>query len=228
MKVRTLGVLAAVGALGALPVAADADSPRDRATGGGQILIDPDSPPQNGALDTVAFTAQRERGASDDSGLADGQVQVNRRSGDALKFHGTVECLIVIGGKSEGKAYISGVKRGSRTEENPEGTPFELYIVDGGSGENERGGDQGLVWFGPETEENEPDDMFVGNFTPPEEDEFCGIEEDPTSKRQIPALARGNYQVYDANPTTESSARKSSSKSASSTSLSSLAASALK
>ena len=40
MKVRTLGVLAAVASLAAVPVAADADSGRDRATGGGQVLLD--------------------------------------------------------------------------------------------------------------------------------------------------------------------------------------------
>ena len=188
-----LGLLAAVAVLAAAPIAADAETPRDKATGGGQLLLDPNDQPSTGALDTIAFTAQRERGATDDSGLADGQLQVNRRSGDALNFHGVVECLVIVGRK----AYISGFQRG--TEDNEDGpVPFELYIVDGGSGAAERAGDQGLVWYGPETEENEPDQLVPGNFTPPEEDEFCGIEEDPSSKRQIPALARGNYQVHDA------------------------------
>lgn len=193
MKVRTLGLLGAVAALAAVPVAADADSPRDRATGGGQVILDPNAQPTQGAFDTVAFTAQREKGASDDSGLADGQVQVNRRIGDnAVKFHGTVECLIVFGTKSAGKAYISGFD--NKTQE-----PFELYVVDGGSGANERGADQILVWYGPETEDNEPDQQTPGNMpTGLPEDEFCGIEEDPSSKRAIPVQARGNTQVYDA------------------------------
>jgi hypothetical protein len=192
---KKLGLLVAVGMLAVLPVTADAGSARDRATGGGQVLLDPNNPPTTGALDTVAFTAQREAGATDDSGLADGQVQVNRRSGDGttqVKFHGVVECLIVDGTASSGKAYISGY-----VKNDPE-TPFELYATDGGSGAAERGGDETLVWYGAETEDNEPDQQVVGQFTPPQEDEFCGIEEDPSSKREIPVLARGNNQVYDA------------------------------
>ena len=183
MKVRTLGVLAAVTAVAAVPVSAEAGSARDRATGGGQVLLDPNAPPTTGALDTVAFTAQQEAGATD--GAADGQVQVNRRSGEALKFHGVVECLIVTGNK----AYISGTAR--------DGSPFELFALDGGSGTEERGTDQTIVWYGSETEENDPDQQVIGNFTPPQEDEFCGIEEDPNSKRTV-ALARGNNQIYDA------------------------------
>ena len=185
MKVRTLGALVVVASLAAVPVA-DAGSPRDRATGGGQLIIDPQNPPQTGALDTLAFTAQSREGDSADA--ATGQVQVIRRSGsDATDFHGVVDCLVVVGNK----AYISGQAR-------DDNAPFELYVVDGGAGPEERLGDQGLVWHGPETEENEPDNQVIGNFTPPQEDELCGIEEDPSSKRTIPALARGNYQVYDA------------------------------
>jgi hypothetical protein len=185
MKVRRLVVLATLAVVVAIPVTADAGSARDRATGGGQVLLDPNNPPTTGALDTVAFTAQQEHGATDSA--ADGQVQVNRRSGgaDAVKFHGTVECLIVNGTK----AYISG--------EDREGTPFELFVVDGGSGDAERGSDQSIIWYGPETDENDPDQQVIGNFTPPQEDEFCGIEEDPNSKRTV-AVARGNNQVYDA------------------------------
>ena len=185
MKVRTLGVLAAVTAVAAIPVAADASSPRDRATGGGQVLLDPNAQPSQGALDTVAFTAQRQKGESNDSTLADGQVQVNRRSGEALKFHGEVECLIVQGNK----AYMNGHSR--------DGIYFELFAIDGGEGQTERGADQTIVWFGDETEENEPDQQVIGNFTPPQEDEYCGIEEDPNSKREA-ALARGNNQIHDA------------------------------
>jgi hypothetical protein len=208
MKVRKLGLLAAVAAVAVVPVSADAESPRDRATGGGQVLLDPNNPPTTGALDTVAFTAQRAQGATDDSGLARGQVQVNRRSGgaDAVKFHGVVECLIVFGTKSSGKAYISG-----HVKNDPE-TPFELYVVDGGSGEMERGADQILVWYGAETEENEPDEEFPENMpTGPPEDEFCGIEEDPSSKRAIPVQARGNTQVYDASAANAAQAQRSTS-----------------
>ena len=80
-------------------------------------------------------------------------------------------------------------------------TPFELCVNDGGAGATERGGDQAMLWYDGETEENEPGRPVPGNFTPPQEDEYCGIEEDPTSKRgRVPALARGNNQVYDANP----------------------------
>lgn len=207
MKVRTLGLLGAVAALAAVPVGADADSPRDRATGGGQVIMDPNAQPTQGAFDTVAFTAQRAKGATDESGDAIGQVQVNRRLGDApVKFHGTVECLIVFGTKSAGKAYISGFD--NKTQE-----PFELYVVDGGSGETERGADQILVWYGPETEDNESDEQTPVNMpTGPPEDEFCGIEEDPSSKRAIPVQARGNTQVHDANPAAPA-ARSTSSKS---------------
>ena len=185
MKVRWIAVLAAVVAVAAIPVTADAGSPRDRATGGGQVLLDPNNPPTTGALDTVAFTAQQEHGATDSA--ADGQLQVNRRSGgaDAVKFHGTVECLIVNGTK----AYISGESR--------DGVPFKLFVVDGGSGQAERGTDQMIVWYGAETDENDPDQQVPGNFTPPQEDEFCGIEEDPNSTRTV-TVARGNTQVYDA------------------------------
>lgn len=209
MKVRTLGLLAAVTAAAAVPVAADAETPRDKATGGGKVLLDPANPPTNGAADTLAFTAQRDRGATDASGLADGQVQVNRRSGEAgtqVKFHGVVECLMVVGSDGGGKAYINGYRKGAaRTPENY----FELYVVDGGSGEAERSGDQAMVWFGAEeTEQNEPDQMVVGNFTPLQEDELCGIEEDP--KNEV-GIAGGNYQVRDYTAPSSMSARQSKS-----------------
>ncbi|HEX8119834.1 MAG TPA: hypothetical protein VF549_01080 [Solirubrobacteraceae bacterium] len=188
--------MAAVGMVAAVPMTADADSARDRATGGGQVLLDPNNPPTTGALDTVAFTAQRAQGAGDDSTLATGQVQVNRRSGTGdtqVKFHGVVDCLVVFGTKSAGKAYISG-----HVKNDPE-TPFELYVVDGGSGAEERGADQILVWYGDETNSNHSDQQVPANMpTGLPEDEFCGIEEDPSSKRQIPVQARGNTQVYDA------------------------------
>ena len=206
MKVRRIGLLAAVAMFAAVPTSAEADSGRDRATGGGQLVLDPNntSPPGQGAFDTLAFTAQRARGASDfPDGPATGQVQVNRRIGSSsyqVKFHGIVECLVVVGSRSEGKAYISGYERGTQTPQNPDGTPFELWVNDGGSGADERIGDQAMLWYAGETGGNEPDQFTPGNFVGTE-DEYCGIEEDPTSKAdRVPALARGNFQVYDANP----------------------------
>ena len=182
MKVRTIGLLAVAASLAAVPVA-DAGSQRDRATGGGQLLIDPNSQPATGALDTLAFTAQNRDGAGD---AATGQVQVNRRNGTETKFHGVVDCLVVQGTK----AYISGEAR--------DGSPFELYVVDGGAGLEERVGDQGMLWYGGETSGNEADQQAPGGYVGTE-DTFCGIEEDPDDgSDKTPALARGNYQVYDA------------------------------
>ncbi|CAA9507328.1 MAG: hypothetical protein AVDCRST_MAG85-2120 [uncultured Solirubrobacteraceae bacterium] len=202
-----MALLAAVGATVVAPTVG-AETPRDSARGGGQVLLDPNEPPTTGALDTIAFTAQRERGATDNSGLADGQLQVNRRSGDAVKFHGVVECLIVVGDK----AYISG----TQSNQEGEGTPFELYIVDGSAeGEQGRGGDQAFVWYGAETETNEPDQKVPGQYTPPFEDSYCGIEEDPADgERQIPVVARGNYKVNDTNPSSPSSRKSRSTRSA--------------
>ncbi len=189
MKVRTLGLLGVVGALAVVP-AASADSGRDRVTGGGQVLLDPNEPPRTGALDTVAFQAQEDK-----SGVARGQVQVNRRGEDALKFHGIVDCLVVIGGKSHGEAFISGFTRGSDPAD-PDNR-FELYVTDGGTGQDERGTDVTMLWFGPEQSENEPDQIQNDPNNPVFEDSYCGIEEDP---EQRPALARGNNQVYDSDP----------------------------
>jgi hypothetical protein len=205
MKVRKLGVLAVVGAVAAVPAAAQADSGRDRATGGGQVLIDPNQPQPKGALDTVAFTAQRARGAANDpnSTRATGQVQVNRRNGTEdnpdVKFHGTVTCLVVVGGKSEGEAYIAGRSSGRENRDpdtgEPRPQPFELYVTDGGKGVDERGMDVTMVWYGEEIERNDADQNDPIH-TPPET-EYCGIEEFPEER---PALARGNNQVYDAHP----------------------------
>lgn len=195
MRVRTFGVLAVVASLAAVPVTADAGSTRDRATGGGQLLLAGGD--EKGAMDTLAFTAQTRDIDNGTTNPATGQVQVVRRS-DGTKFHGVVTCLAVFGGgKSMGKAYISGYQRGTQDDEDGP-VPFELYIVDGGAGTNERNADQGMVWHGEETEENEPDQQVIGQFTPPQEDSFCGIEEDP--KNEV-SLARGNYQVYDGTAT---------------------------
>ncbi len=108
-----------------------------------------------------------------------------------MNFHGIVECLVVVGNK----AYIAGIERGT---EGPDAVPFELWVLDGGAGAAERTNDMGLVWYGPETGQNEPDQQAPGNYSRPRKDEYCGIEEDPTSRRPNAVLMRGNYQVHDA------------------------------
>ena len=84
----------------------------------------------------MAFTAQHEKGAPEGSDLADGQIQVNRRGSDPVKFHGTIDCLVVNGGRSEGVDYMSGT---SRANKNLPAQPFELYVSDDGSADDEQG-----------------------------------------------------------------------------------------
>jgi hypothetical protein len=115
MRIRNLLIAVAVLAL-AVPGMASAGSRTDRATGGGQILVS-----TKGAGSTIAFTAQ---GTPD---AAKGQVQViDRAAGkgqDQVKFHGIVECILVVGNTAE----IAGVERD--TED-----PFTLRVVDSGEG----------------------------------------------------------------------------------------------
>jgi hypothetical protein len=111
-----LAAIAAL-ALALVGTTAFAGSPRDRATGGGQILVG-----TQGAGNTIAFTAQ---GTSSD---ATGQVQVVDRSGgkgqSQVKFHGIVDCLSV----EVTAAEILGHKR-----DNPSDT-FSLFVQDNGEG----------------------------------------------------------------------------------------------
>jgi hypothetical protein len=169
MRARVLFLVCAL--LAAVPATAGAGNTRDRATGGGQAFLD--SRDQNGAGDTVAFSAHRAKGAASDSDAATGQIQVNRRGDNAVKFHGNITCLVVNGGKSVGTAYMSGTSRG--------GTPFELYVSDGGKGQDERN-DMIMLFVGDETTQNDSSSA----------DGPCGFDEQPDGV----SLARGNVQTY--------------------------------
>ncbi len=198
MRLRRMGVLAAAGVVAAMPALAVAapkngngGPPRDKATGGGQAFFDSRQP--TGAGDTVAFTAQRARDATGDSTAATGQVQVNRRGTNAVKFHGVVDCLVVnasdpdtgdpVVSKGQGEAYISGHVRGDQTKR------FELYVKDGGKGQMERVGDM-IALFAP----GETDQGTQGGQDDAEGP--CGFAEAPTDVEVT--MARGNVQVTNA------------------------------
>jgi hypothetical protein len=120
LKLRIALASAALVAL-ALPFAASAGSPTDRATGGGQVLIGT----RGGAGDTIAFTAQ-------DRETNPGQVQyIDRTAEGQTRYHGTVACLMVM----ENVAYIGGT-----WEEQGAGN-FNLYVEDNGEGANAAGAD---------------------------------------------------------------------------------------
>lgn len=108
-----LGVVALTAGLGL------ADSPRDRATGGGQILVG-----TRGAGDTIAFTAQNRAGSTAD--FATGQLTVQDRTGgtgkDHVTLHGEVTCLRVTGNV----AKLGGFFR--------DGGGFTLLVEDNGEG----------------------------------------------------------------------------------------------
>jgi len=200
MKLKTLVIAGAIMAI-AVPVAdaakggssADPTSgnTRDSATGGGQAFFDT-AAPTSGAGDTVAFQAQRAKGADPGSDDATGQIQVNRRSNPAVdnsegavKFHGTIDCLVTNGvkGSGMGDAFISGESRS--------GIPFELYVNDGGTGQTERD-DNIMLFVGDETENNDADENNDTDTTN-DKKEVCGFSEyDPTSALE---LFRGNVQV---------------------------------
>ncbi|MDP9406082.1 MAG: hypothetical protein M3O86_05715 [Actinomycetota bacterium] len=144
MRLRMMAAFVAAVVL-LVPLAANAGSSRDRATGGGQILLG-----TQGAGNTVAFTAQ---GTSQ---LATGQVQfVDRSAGRGrlqTTFHGIVQCLRVESAGDVGMAKISGVNRDT-------GQPFELFVVDNGEGAKATGAD--MVTFQEADDvscENEDDD----------------------------------------------------------------------
>lgn len=117
MRARVLAAMGCIALVGGA-TAADAGGPRDRATGGGQVLVSTDG---TGAGSTIAFTAQAVEGG------ARGQVQiVDRAAGtgrDQVKFHGVVDCLSVQGNT----AKIGGTRRGG-------GDRFTVYVVDNGEG----------------------------------------------------------------------------------------------
>ena len=117
MHVRRLMTAAAtLVALAAMPVAAQAGSDTDRATGGGQILLG-----TKGAGNTVTFTARGTETA------ATGRVTfIDRSAGTGQlqeKFHGIVTCLRVDGNAAE----ISGTERDT-------GEAFNLRVIDNGEG----------------------------------------------------------------------------------------------
>jgi hypothetical protein len=129
-------VLAAAGVAGMVLAApgAQAGSPRDRATGGGQILVG-----ERGAGDTIAFTAQ---GTATE---ATGQVQFIDRTGGIgkgqVKFHGVVDCVLVTGNTAE----IAGHERDTLAA-------FTLRVVDNGEG---LAADNDLIFF-DDTADDEP------------------------------------------------------------------------
>jgi hypothetical protein len=169
MKKTGLLAAAAVAVL-ALPTGASAASTRDAITGGGQAFFGSNGETGQGAGDTVAFSAKRERGAAEGSTDAIGQLQVNRRTTNQVKFHGTFNCLVVNGepNSGAGMAWASGESRG--------GVPFQLYVEDGGKGQQERD-DMILLFVGDETQDG---------------DGPCGFEDTDTDSI---SLSRGNVQV---------------------------------
>jgi hypothetical protein len=177
MRKTGLVVAAAVAVL-ALPTGASAANTRDAVTGGGQAFFGTNGESGPGAGDTVAFTAKRAKGAADGSSEAVGQIQVNRRTTGEVKFHGTFDCLVANGepGSGAGYAYASGQSR--------DGTPFELYVSDGGKGAMERN-DMIMLYVGDETEDN-------GSDGP------CGFEDFDPETDSI-SLSRGNVQVRNRN-----------------------------
>lgn len=177
---RKRATLAAACVLAVVPSIATADSPRDRATGGGQAFF---SGEPAGAGDTVAFTAQRAKAAANDEVAANGQIQVNRRTTGVTKFHGTITCLVVTGGKSEGAAYMSGTSRASKTQP---AQSFELYVTDGGKGAMERD-DTIALFVGDETDQGDDNRADDGP---------CGIGGEPDDLDVD--LARGNVQTHNA------------------------------
>jgi hypothetical protein len=112
---RQLIVLAVAAAgLFAAPLA-QAGSDTDRATGGGQVLINT----RGGAGDTIAFTAQETATG------AKGQVQyVDRTATGQTVHHGRVTCLVVDGTTATiGGTWERGATGG-----------FEILVTDNGEG----------------------------------------------------------------------------------------------
>ena len=183
MRIKALLTAGAIVAL-AIPAGADAASSRDKAVGGGQTFFST-SDTGNSAGDTIAFQAQRKRGEDDGSNVATGQIQVNRRTTDAVKFHGIIECLVVRGERSLGSAYMSGESRS--------GVPFELYVTDAGRGQQEQGADMIALFVDDEIGDN--------NGSTANDDAFCGFGETPKGS----VLGRGNVQTWNNNTSEDGS-----------------------
>lgn len=183
MKLKLMLVGGLVGAMMVPVGVAQSASSRDKAIGGGQAFLD--SRDASGAGDTVAFTAQRAKGAPDGSDAAVGQIQVNRRGTNAVRFHGTITCLVVNGGRSEGVAYMSGTTRANK---RVPAQPFELYVTDGGKGQMERSNDMIMLFVGDETDQG--DDGSADDEQGP-----CGFAEEVSGVN----MARGNVQTWNNN-----------------------------
>jgi hypothetical protein len=174
VKLKALLITGAAVAV-AIPTAgaAPGGTTRDAITGGGQAFFDMRDP--SGAGDTIAFTAKRAKGASTTSDDAEGQIQVNRRGSNAVKFHGNFDCLVVNGEPKSGAgyAYASGESR--------DGKRFELYVEDGGKGQMERN-DMIMLFYDTEADGENNDGP-------------CGFEGDFNRTDDSISLARGNVQV---------------------------------
>jgi hypothetical protein len=162
MRTRIITITGLTLAIAISVAGAQAGSPRDRATGGGQTAVG-----LQGAGNTIAFTAQN-TGSGD---AATGQVQYIQRIDGQDKLHGTVSCLRV----SANTAKIAGTGR--------DGRAFQLYVVDNGQGAN---ADNDMIMF-------QLADQATCDFDP---------------GNNVPELARGNAQVYDAPAVTTASAKK--------------------
>jgi hypothetical protein len=188
MQIRTLLIAGAVVAV-AIPTTAGAASggtTRDSVTGGGQAFFDARDP--SGAGDTIAFQAKRAKGAPDGSDDAVGMVQVNRRGTTAIKFHGSITCMNTSGEPKSGSgyAYMSGMSRASKSTP---AQPFELYVSDGGKGQQEQD-DMIMLFVGDETANNDSQNA--------DKTEVCGFSDfDPASDSV--EMARGNVQVRNRN-----------------------------
>jgi hypothetical protein len=166
-----------------------------RATGGGQFLV-----PTNGAGSTLGFAAISTASGTDED-AAKGQLQVIDRctpngndpctkggstGRDQVKYHGEVQCLVVVDDASPGAdAYISGVLTKFPVAEDPadQVTHFALFVRDNGEGASNTTGDQ-VVFTptigNPDTGSNEADDT-------------CGV--DAPAANAMNVVDRGNVQV---------------------------------
>ena len=126
MKFRLSLIGLATASLLAIPLAAEAGSGTDRATGGGQILVST----TGGAGDTIAFTAH---GGADPKG----QLQRIDRTGDGtgrggVRFHGVVDCYRQISANS---AEFGGYNRDDTADR------WTAVVTDNGEGVNATGAD---------------------------------------------------------------------------------------
>lgn len=152
-----LGAVAlSVAAMLAMATGATAGNGREKATGGGQVVLssDPDGL-LTGAYNTIAFTAQEKA-----DGSTTGQVQyISREAGTGqsqVKFHGIVDCLIV----EATLAHVEGHARGDSAAR------FTLLAQDNGEGANAT--DSDMVFFdesdptaGCEVDDDEEDNLAL-------------------------------------------------------------------